>query len=425
VLLLPNFVLGSMGYFNTPLNLLASVALHLDGVVVLFQYLLGHRYNVDPCPHCEHPWHPNDSGDTFHRPYSARVGQWWRRSYIDSRSYITATVTPEPYVRGTTPDGAIKFSPNDLVEASDEMSVEQVRRLSSRSVQRPSMKQVEIPDVVFDLPRLAICIRDTHSSISRTTKSRNTQGSLPKELSSMSLQRPMSNFLGRSKRSLSDLDRTVNSEKVAVPVIYRSSMVGQIVYADSPSDNLPGSVGSKNLESSDDASQHQSRSQSSASKSSRKSSRRKKSPATNVWPFPIPPSPGPPPTLSPPNPNDLGITPSTKTSEKSSTLFAHSAEELTTFTVISNDVTAFPQTSKLLTPWKKSRKIVEALEESSRSGQVSSDSHYEGILSDSWLPRGGKIKGSAKPAIASIEETVRFQRGRGSNNFFARKDGMI
>jgi hypothetical protein len=428
-----------MGYFSTPLNLLASVALHLDGVVVLFQYLFGHRYNVDPCPHCEHPWHPNDSGDTFHRPYSARVGQWWRRSYIDSRSYITATVTPEPHVRGTTPEGAIKFSPDDLDEASDEMSVEQVRRLSSRSIQRPSMKQVELPDVVFDLPRLAIFVRDSRSSISRTSQSNNTQGSTPTERLSMSRQRPMSNFfsiLGRPKRSLSILDPTVKSEKepmVPVPFIHRSSLVGQVVYVDNPGDNRPGSVTSKNLGSSDVASQQQFRSaqQSSASQSSqssRKSSRRKKSHATSAWSFQIPPPPGPPPTLSLPNPHDLN-TPSTETSEKislqSSTISAHSAEESTTVHINSNHIDTFPQTSRLLTPWKQSRKIVEVLKESSRSGHVSNGSHCERILSDSWLPMGRNIKDSAKPSVTSTEKSLGPQKDHKSSICFARKEGML
>jgi hypothetical protein len=162
ILLLPNFLLASMGLYNTPLNLLASVALHLDGVVVLLQYLLGHRYIVDPCPHCEHPWHPNDSGDTFHRPYSARVGQWWRRSYIDSRSFITATV-------GTIPSDAIRFLPNDLDQSS--AGVKQVRRPSVSSLQRPSMRQMELPDAVFDMPKLSIFVPDDDMSISRSTQS--------------------------------------------------------------------------------------------------------------------------------------------------------------------------------------------------------------------------------------------------------------
>lgn len=192
ILLLPNFLFGSMGLYNTPLNLLASVALHLDGVVVLLQYLLGHRYIVDPCPHCEHPWHPNDSGDTFHRPYSARVGQWWRRSYIDSRSFITATV-------GTIPSDAIQFSPQDLDQSSE--GVKQIRRPSVSSLQRPSMRQIELPDVIFDMPQLSIFVPDDDISISRSTQSSYPRVSTRRKFY-LSPQRSMPR-VKISKRSLS------------------------------------------------------------------------------------------------------------------------------------------------------------------------------------------------------------------------------
>lgn len=176
ILLLPNFILGSMGNYNTPLNLLASVSLHLDGVVVLLQYLFGHRYIVDPCPHCQHPWHPNDSGDTFHRPYSARVGQWWRRSYIDSRSFITATA-------GTVPSGAVQFPPSEVDQTNSGISVEQVRRLSGRSLQRPSMRQIELPDAIFNMPKLSISVPDDNSSILRSSQSSHIRGSTRKKFS--------------------------------------------------------------------------------------------------------------------------------------------------------------------------------------------------------------------------------------------------
>jgi len=93
--LLPNFVFGALGLINIQLNFLASVALHLDAVIVLLQYAFGHRCQYDDCRPSERNLHPTVEVDSFHRTYSSRADHWWRRSYIDSRSYITATRTPE------------------------------------------------------------------------------------------------------------------------------------------------------------------------------------------------------------------------------------------------------------------------------------------------------------------------------------------
>lgn len=78
-----------MGTIEVPLLLLASVALHLDGFVLLFQYLFGHRNEGVP--------RPNGTGFSspicYQPPYTSTASRFGRRSEIDTRSYITTTIS--------------------------------------------------------------------------------------------------------------------------------------------------------------------------------------------------------------------------------------------------------------------------------------------------------------------------------------------
>lgn len=156
--------MGATGSLSLPLNFLASVALHIDGTVVLLQYIFGHRKNSDPCPHCSNPWHPDDDRDQFHRPYSARVGQWWRRTFIDSRNFVTPSRSPPTPI---TPGATSKFSAEET-----EVSMLNVRQMAGQSTQRPSVRQIEIPSPVF-LPRLTFLSTKT-GNISSTESSRQS-----------------------------------------------------------------------------------------------------------------------------------------------------------------------------------------------------------------------------------------------------------
>src|SRR5579859_7719886 len=193
MLLLPNFIFGAMGIFNAPTNLLASVALHLDGTLLLFQYLFGHRYHADSCSHCEEPWHP-DLSDVFHRPYSARVGQWWRRSFIDSRSFITATVTPEPpgvpHAQGQT-----KFSAAEIRDGYDDDGSSD-RRISSQSVQH-TIRTVELPSIVCELPNLSLRVQERNSGLTISQWSTTDVS----ELSPVTPKNPLRNLLKRTLSS--------------------------------------------------------------------------------------------------------------------------------------------------------------------------------------------------------------------------------
>jgi hypothetical protein len=213
MLLMPNFVFGSTGRINVPLNFLASLALHMDGVVVLFQYLFGHRYSLDSCRYCSHAWHPIDSRDSFHRPTSARVGQWWRRSFIDDRSYITATVDPEARSR-TNPSTRTETFSTAGMEAEDEISVRPPRE--RRSQARPSMRQVELPDPVLGrvskLPQLSIRVRDELESASSEQRSQSPA--------------VFKNLSRKSKQTARSTERTVDSDREPLPLVpnvFRSS----------------------------------------------------------------------------------------------------------------------------------------------------------------------------------------------------------
>src|SRR5579859_7359263 len=212
-----------MGIFNAPTNLLASVALHLDGTVVLFQYLFGHRYHADSCAHCEEPWHP-DVTDVFHRPYSARVGQWWRRSFIDSRSFITATVTPEPPAPSHV-EGPAKFSTAGMKDTNDEDDDSSQRRAPSQSVQH-TIRTTELPSIICELPNLSIRVQERHSGVTGSQWS-NTDGS---EISPVPSKHPLRSLL---KRSLSSKTQPSTAQLPMPPPVMRSSLVGKAVYADS------------------------------------------------------------------------------------------------------------------------------------------------------------------------------------------------
>jgi hypothetical protein len=234
VLLLPNFVFGSTGEINVPLNFLASLALHLDGTVVLFQYLFGHRYNLDSCRYCNTAWHPIDdaSRDSFHRPVSARVGQWWRRSFIDDRSYITATADPENTTTRETTTDSEKIS-----EEGDDVSVHDSQ--GRRSQPRPSMRPVELPTPLlrleFQLPRPPIRAGDDGSG----SQSNNTERSSRETSSASSQQRSRSRSAYRSLRRKSQraaLSRTTLGPTQgivpAVPERLPSSQLASVVHDD-------------------------------------------------------------------------------------------------------------------------------------------------------------------------------------------------
>ena len=221
--MLPNFVFCAMGIFNIPTSLLASVALHLDGTIVLFQYLLGHRGHADSCPQCEKPWHP-DVTDVFHRPYSARVGQWWRRSFIDSRSFITVTVIPEPPASSHA-GGPAKFSTTALQYANEEKDDSNEGWVSSQSVQH-TIRTTQLPSMVYDLPNLSIRVQqDRHSGIT-TSQSSSTNGS---ETSLVTTRNPFRSLL---KWSLSPKALRTPSEPPAHPPVARSSLVRRVVSTD-------------------------------------------------------------------------------------------------------------------------------------------------------------------------------------------------
>lgn len=211
-----------MGIFNAPTSLLASVALHLDGTILLFQYLFGHRYRADSCAHCEEPWHP-DLTDVFHRPYSARVGQWWRRSFIDSRSFITATVTPEPPAM-PHPEGQTKFSTSGMDDRNENDSLSD-RRISSQSAQH-TVRTVELPSIVCELPNLSLQVQQRHSGLTMSQWS-TTDGS---GFSPVTSKNPLRNLL---KRTLSPKTQPMTAQYPTGPVlVHRSSLAGRVVYVD-------------------------------------------------------------------------------------------------------------------------------------------------------------------------------------------------
>jgi hypothetical protein len=193
-----------MGALNLPLNFLASVALHIDGTVLLLQYIFGHRKNSDPCPHCSSPWHPDDDRDQFHRPYSARVGQWWRRTFIESQNFITMSRSPPvPTTLGATS----KFSMEET-----EVSSINVRRIAGQSVQRPSVRQIEIPSPVF-LPRFTFLSTKT-GDMSATESSRQSKFNM-----SRTPRSTFQSFLGKSKLSQVSMPPTREALEIGYPRI--------------------------------------------------------------------------------------------------------------------------------------------------------------------------------------------------------------
>lgn len=193
-----------MGALSLPLNFLASVALHIDGTVLLLQYIFGHRKNSDPCPHCSSPWHPDDHRDQFHRPYSARVGQWWRRTFIDSRNFIAPSRSlPVP----TTPRATSKFSTEET-----EVSFINMRRTAGQSMQRQSVRQIEIPSPVF-LPRFTFLSTKT-GDISATESSGQSKLNL-----SRTPRSTFQSFLGKSKLSQVSRPPTREAPEIGYPRI--------------------------------------------------------------------------------------------------------------------------------------------------------------------------------------------------------------
>ena len=214
--------MGALGSINTPLNFLASIALYTSGTVLLLQYIFGHRNTNDACPHCPSPWHPYDDQDPIHLPYSTRTGEWWRRSFMNARTSATAIEAPQEIspVAPDTPDIS-KFS-----SADTEVSSMKVRRFSYRSAQRPSVRQVELPDTVY-LPRLTLQPDPSSpANISSTDSSASDANPhVPKS--------PFQNLLRKSRQSLTSWQQSRNTQISPIPPVPQIGYPIQTVQIDS------------------------------------------------------------------------------------------------------------------------------------------------------------------------------------------------
>lgn len=146
---------------------MASLALHVDGVILLLQYLFIHRINIETCPHCATALHGDNDEDVFRRGYSGRVDQV-RRSMIDTRSYVTATRTSESKDAESTYETEVDEGKSSSV--ADSMP----------PPPRPSMVQSEIPDPPI-LPRLTIRLEEsvrTDTPISQWSNSQDPKAGI-------------------------------------------------------------------------------------------------------------------------------------------------------------------------------------------------------------------------------------------------------
>ena len=195
------------------------MALHVDGVILLLQYLFIHRSHNKVCPHCAIPLHGNSDEDAFRRRYSARVGQWWRRSVIDTRSYITATRTAES-----------KYEEGESDEKSSSVAE------STPPPPRPSMVQSELPDAPF-LPQLALRVQE-----SARTDTPTSQWSNPQDLRSVktpSLSSPYRILFRKSREAMNPKQESSNLAIPPLPTSPPFSQTGQIVYDEINNFSLP------------------------------------------------------------------------------------------------------------------------------------------------------------------------------------------
>lgn len=227
--------------------MIATVALHIGGVIILFQYAFSRRQPCDSCP----PYGdscPNHS-PSFHRPYTPRDGQWWRRSFIDSRSQITATPVQNTPTKPLEP----KLS-KEQIDASQVAPQSQRERLSrSTSKRRAEMKPTN-PMLIenIPLPNLSIRVRRDSSSEGETgSEWSTTEGSSTESMSSYKPYAPPAK-LSRNKsygnnRSMRSIRRQFRARsiyrrsgsfispsgpvKTHLPLIYRSPE-GKFIYVE-------------------------------------------------------------------------------------------------------------------------------------------------------------------------------------------------
>jgi hypothetical protein len=132
-----------------------------------------------------------------------------------------------------TPDIS-KFSTTDTEVASVK-----VRRLSHRSAQRPSVRQVELPDTIY-LPRLTL---QPDPSSPENISSTDSSASDPNHHVPKS---PFQNLLSKSRQSLISLQQSRNSQRSLLPPVPQISHPIQTVHINSGrnafrSDHLPDS----------------------------------------------------------------------------------------------------------------------------------------------------------------------------------------
>jgi hypothetical protein len=205
---------------------MASVALHLDGVILLLQYLFIHRSHNEVCPHCDSPLHPNDDDDVFRR---GRVGQWWGQSMIDTRSFVTATRTAESkYVKSQYETEADEEKRSSIAE-------------SMPPPPRPSMVQSELPDPDPPfLPRLTIRIDGsvrTDTPTSQWSISQDSKLPLTRNVSS-----PYRSLMRKSRETMNTRSPPTKMPQEPVPplpILHPFSQTGQLVYNETTTTSTP------------------------------------------------------------------------------------------------------------------------------------------------------------------------------------------
>jgi len=202
---------------------MASVALHLDGVILLLQYLFVHRINIETCPHCANPLHGDNDEDVFRRAYSGRLGLW-RRSMIDTRSYITRTRTSE------SKDAESKYETE--VDEEKRSSVAE----SMPPPPRPSMVQSEIPDPPI-LPRLTIRVEESVRTDTPTSQWSNSQD--PKLGLSRTGASPYRSLMRKSRDAMYVKPVMPQVPVPPLPMSPPFSQTGQTMFNEVPSSSFP------------------------------------------------------------------------------------------------------------------------------------------------------------------------------------------
>ena len=216
-MLIPNFVVSSLGLTNIPLNFVASIALHTTGVVVLLQYIFGHRSQLETSRNDVKTWPPNDDQDSLHQPLTSEADQWRRRSFVNGRDNVTAMT------RAPASNIPKVFS---TVVTDEARSSVQAGRMSGWSAQRPSMRQIELPDKVF-LPRLSMPIADQYGSGGIASRGSIATYSTRSALSRQ-VKPPYLNQFRQSKQSVASSQGTF--ERVAPVPMPTSSRIAQVGY---------------------------------------------------------------------------------------------------------------------------------------------------------------------------------------------------